>query len=44
VRDFEIGELLEIGQLEIPDASDSLSDSFVKGNDSVMDTGVSDRE
>jgi hypothetical protein len=44
VRDFEIGKFFEIRQLKIPDTSNSLPDCFVKGNDSVIDTGVSDQE
>ena len=44
VRDLEVGKLLELRQLEVPDAPNTLSSSFVEGNDSCMHTGVSDRE
>ena len=42
MRDFEIGEFLEVGEFKISDTSNPLTDCFVKGDDSAMDAGVSD--
>jgi hypothetical protein len=44
VRDLEIGELFIIGEFKVSDISNPLSDSFVKGDNSTMDTGMSDCE
>jgi hypothetical protein len=44
VRDFEIGEFLEIPQFKISDAPNSFPDCLVECDDSAMNTGVSDGE
>jgi len=41
VRDLEIGKFLEIGEFDVSDASNSLSNRFVKGNDTAVDAGMS---
>ena len=42
MSDFEIGELLKIPELKVPDTANPLVDCFIKGDDSIVDTGVSD--
>ena len=44
MRDFEVGKLLKVGKFEVSDAPNSLSDSFIKGDDSAVYAGVSDCE
>lgn len=44
MHDFEISELLVIGEFEIPDTPHSLQDGFIEHNNPAVDTGVCDGE
>ena len=44
MHDLEISELLEVPEFKISDASNSLPDCFIEGDDSSVDGGVGDGE
>ena len=44
MRDLEIGEFFKIGEFKVSNTAHSFTDCSVEGNDSAMDTGVSDGE
>ena len=44
MSDLEIGKLLEVPELKVSDAPDSLPDCLIKGDDSRMDGGMCNGE